>query len=211
MRSYFRYLPISRSSGSMFARTLPCEMTTPRGSAVVPEVKTICTMSSRVRGGGVTGCVGVSRESFAQLFQIQGWNARDFVVRAAHAQFRVDLFGDAAREVRCGDFVDGNDNRTAQQASEEGGDPLGAVLAPDEYLVALADAARVEFTREAIGACRGRRRSSSAGCGIRGDGRKRSRERGGESCPGNQEWWCEPSMNSVKQWPVAGGQWSVVR
>ena len=31
----------------MLARTFPCEITTPLGSAVVPEVKTICKMSSR--------------------------------------------------------------------------------------------------------------------------------------------------------------------
>ncbi len=48
MRSYFRYPAIWRSSGSRFARMLPCVITTPRGSAVVPEVKTISTMSSRL-------------------------------------------------------------------------------------------------------------------------------------------------------------------
>ena len=36
--SYFRYSSMPRSSGSRFARKLPCVRTTPRGSAVVPEV-----------------------------------------------------------------------------------------------------------------------------------------------------------------------------
>ena len=42
-----------RSTGTMFARTLRCRMTTPFGSAVAPEVKMIWMMSSRVmRDGG---------------------------------------------------------------------------------------------------------------------------------------------------------------
>ena len=40
---------ISVSSGATFESTFPCVMTTPFGSAVVPEVKTICRMSSGVR------------------------------------------------------------------------------------------------------------------------------------------------------------------
>ena len=35
----------------MFARTFPWEMTTPRGSAVVPEVKIISNVSWREREG----------------------------------------------------------------------------------------------------------------------------------------------------------------
>jgi len=46
--SYFKYPRISRSSGAMLARTFPCVITTPLGSAVVPEVKTICRTSWRV-------------------------------------------------------------------------------------------------------------------------------------------------------------------
>ena len=45
-RSYFRYFRISSSSGAILARTLPCVITTPLGSAVVPEVKTISSVSA---------------------------------------------------------------------------------------------------------------------------------------------------------------------
>ena len=47
-RAYFRYFTISRSTGTMLARTFRCVMTTPFGSAVAPEVKMISAVSSRV-------------------------------------------------------------------------------------------------------------------------------------------------------------------
>ena len=40
-RVYFRYLAISRSIGTMFARMFLCVRTTPFGSAVAPDVKMI--------------------------------------------------------------------------------------------------------------------------------------------------------------------------
>src|SRR2546422_7939718 len=46
-RSYFRYFLISVSSGSRLARILPCVITTPRGSAVVPEGKIISSVELR--------------------------------------------------------------------------------------------------------------------------------------------------------------------
>ena len=70
-----------------------------------------------------------------------------------HAEFGIHLLGDAQGEIGSGDLVDGNDNSAAQQASEERHYPLGAVLAPDENLVVLADAAGFELTRKTIGTC----------------------------------------------------------
>src|SRR5438034_11807809 len=49
---HFLYFRISRSTGTMFARTLRCVMTTPLGSAVAPDVKMISATSSRVIGSG---------------------------------------------------------------------------------------------------------------------------------------------------------------
>ena len=45
-RSYFKYFCISRSIGAKLASTLRCVCTTPFGSPVVPDVKTICSVSS---------------------------------------------------------------------------------------------------------------------------------------------------------------------
>ena len=47
---HFRCLRISRSTGTMFASTFRCVMTTPFGSAVAPDVKMISATSSRVIG-----------------------------------------------------------------------------------------------------------------------------------------------------------------
>ena len=47
--AYFRYLVISRSMGTMFARMLRCVSTTPFGSDVAPEVKMTSATSSPVK------------------------------------------------------------------------------------------------------------------------------------------------------------------
>ena len=46
-RPHRRYFSTSRSTGTMFARTFRCVMTTPLGSAVAPDVKMISATSSR--------------------------------------------------------------------------------------------------------------------------------------------------------------------
>ena len=46
-RRWFGWLPGGLATGTVFARMLRWRMTTPFGSAVAPEVKTICAMSSR--------------------------------------------------------------------------------------------------------------------------------------------------------------------
>ena len=58
---------------------------------------------------------------------------------------------DAGGEVRraCGVEWDGDDS--AEEAAEEGGDPLGGVFAPEDDAVAGGDGAAVEFGGEAAG------------------------------------------------------------
>ena len=73
------------------------------------------------------------------------------VLRRANAEPGVHLLRDALGEIRSGNLVDGNDDGAAQQASEKRDHPLGAVLAPDEDLVALADAALFQLARKTIG------------------------------------------------------------
>ena len=51
-RTYLRYGAIWSSIGARFAARLPCVITTPFGSAVVPEVKTISAISALERGTG---------------------------------------------------------------------------------------------------------------------------------------------------------------
>ncbi len=60
--AYFLYLRISRSTGTMFASTLRCVMTTPFGSAVAPDVKMISATSSAVTvtDGTVPSCQSIS-------------------------------------------------------------------------------------------------------------------------------------------------------
>ena len=56
--------------------------------------------------------------------------------------------GDDAREkIRRGAIVDRHDDDAAQQAGPERDDPLRPVLAPEDDLVALADAERVQLRR----------------------------------------------------------------
>src|SRR5208282_6522337 len=71
-------------------------------------------------------------------------------LRRTDAKFRIHLLRDPLSEVRSGDVVDRDNDHSAQQASEKGNHPLGAVLTPDEDLVALGDLARVELAREAM-------------------------------------------------------------
>src|SRR5437763_1815114 len=59
---HFLYFRISRSTGTMFARTLRCVMTTPFGSAVAPDVKMISATSSRVIGSGGGSPARVSKD-----------------------------------------------------------------------------------------------------------------------------------------------------
>ena len=61
-RAYFLYLAISASTGFTFANRLPCAITTPFGSVVVPDVKTISAMSSPV---SATGASGASSRAFS--------------------------------------------------------------------------------------------------------------------------------------------------
>src|SRR5271157_681182 len=77
-------------------------------------------------------------------------NARDLVLRRAHAEPGIHLLSYALGKIQSCNLVDGNNDRAAQQASEKCNHPLGAVLAPDENFVALCDLSRVQFASETM-------------------------------------------------------------
>src|ERR1017187_2351402 len=96
------------------------------------------------------GLIGERRELLAQGFQVDLCDARDVVLHRANTEPGVHLLRDTLGEIRGRDLVDGYHDGAAQQASEKGNHPLGAVLAPEDDLVALADAALFQFARKAI-------------------------------------------------------------
>ena len=92
-----------------------------------------------------------------QIFEIVAGHAWNVVVVAADAQFCVHLLAPPRQQAwakfrRSGDFVDRNDNHTTQRAAEEGGDPLRAVLPPEQDFVVVSDTATFEFQGKAVGA-----------------------------------------------------------
>ena len=192
MRSYLKYLPISRSSGSRLARMLPWEMTTPRGSAVVPEVKTISTMSSRVRGGGVTGCGHELRSTSSR--SVPDRSMRSAGMSGSRGlpthSFASTCSATRCAKVRRSDLVDGHDDRAPQQTSEESGHPLGAVLAPEQYLVAIGRYRGFQLARKAV--CT--RQHLAIGPALHAVSPPvdvgHLALRAGGSCPGTPGWWC---------------------
>ena len=59
--SYLRYGSMPRSSGSRLARKFPCVKTTPRGSAVVPDVNKISAIWFRVTGSSASRVKSATR------------------------------------------------------------------------------------------------------------------------------------------------------
>ena len=57
---------------------------------------------------------------------------------------------DAQGEFASGHAVHGDNDGSAKDASEKGDDPLGAVVSPHDYTIALRDAARFEFAGEPV-------------------------------------------------------------
>src|SRR5271166_1642188 len=94
--------------------------------------------------------VGVRRYSLAQTFQMHRRSSGDLVIRRADTQSGIHLLSDSLCEVWGRNLVDGNDDRAAQQASEEDNHPFGAVLTPEEYLVALRDLTRLQLVGETV-------------------------------------------------------------
>ena len=94
--------------------------------------------------------IGERCNLLAQSFQLELCDARDVVLHRANAELGVHLLRDTLGEIGGRDLVDGHHDGAAQQASEKGNHPLGAVLAPEDDLVALADAALFQLAREAI-------------------------------------------------------------
>src|SRR6185295_6507423 len=82
-----------RSSGSRLARKFPWVRTTPRGSAVVPEVKRICATWLRVMGWSARdSCDGIEDSGSREL----GLLMVAFMVRLTGAQPRVAVLLDGA-------------------------------------------------------------------------------------------------------------------
>ena len=96
--------------------------------------------------------IRVLRQGFAQQFQLKLRHAGDEVRRGAHAEASFHLGGHALREVGGRNLIDRHHDGAAQDAAEEGDNPLGAILAPQDDLVVLADAASFQFAGEAVGA-----------------------------------------------------------
>src|SRR5260370_31282918 len=75
-RSYFRYDLICSSRGAVFASTFPWVMTTPFGSAVVPEVKTISRASARGMFSGANAAGGWGANVFYKSSKSGGGKPR---------------------------------------------------------------------------------------------------------------------------------------
>src|SRR5664279_3927760 len=94
--------------------------------------------------GGATG------KLLAQSFQIDLCDARDVVLHRVNTEPGVHLFCDTLGEIGSRNLIDRHNDSAAQQASEKCNHPLRAVVPPDEDLIALADAALLQFARKAI-------------------------------------------------------------
>src|SRR5436305_13946632 len=69
-------------------------------------------------------------------------------IAAVHEQPGMDLLLNAGDEVGGAFDIERHDDDAARQASEEGRDPLGAVLAPEQDALAFVNAATVKLARE---------------------------------------------------------------
>ena len=126
-------------------------MTTPLGSAVAPDVKMIWMTSSRetsTLGIGPSRCQSRSAKRHCaappkSVISANGWH----VVADQHDP-RVDEAAHAADEFRRRAVVDRDDDDAGDQAAPVAGDPFGTVLAPEDDLVALAQAGGGELRRE---------------------------------------------------------------
>ena len=85
--------------------------------------------------------------------RIDYWNRVEYSGALARTdnQLRSDLQTDPAGEIRTRSIVHRNRNHPAERASKECRHPLRAVRAPEQHRVALADVARLQFARKAIG------------------------------------------------------------
>ena len=129
-RAYFLYLSISLATGTMFARMLRWRMTTPLGSAVAPDVNTICAMSSRSIGTSGTG-PSADQSRLGQLpcrRRVRGCAGVDVV--AGEHEPGLDDVADAVGEFRGRAVVDRHGDRAEQLDAPVTCDPFGAVLAP---------------------------------------------------------------------------------
>ena len=144
--------------GPTLASTLPCVMTMPLGSPVVPEVKRIS--SGVLDRGRRSAPISVAGSSSSQSSKARVGIGRRFALhrrqlcqqqRVAHRQFGIDVGGHASGKFGGAVGVERNGQHAAQQAAVKGGNPLRAVLSPDQDAVALDDASRGQKRSETAG------------------------------------------------------------
>ena len=118
----------------MLARMLRCEMITPLGSAVAPDVKMISAVSSRAtvaRGARAVACQSNSDNGHTGVGPAWLWSTSSPVsTRRAFTMPRhtPQKFGRRA-------VVDRHGDDPLEPAPPEGGDPFGPVLGPEHHRV----------------------------------------------------------------------------
>ena len=115
----------SRSTGTMFASTLRCVMTTPLGSAVAPDVKMISATSSRVdRAPAAARRRRQSSSCSRQTGAPVGRRHRRHVLADEHQPAPSTMRLTRAEKVGRRAVVDRHDDDAAEQAAPERDDPL---------------------------------------------------------------------------------------
>src|SRR5271166_1337842 len=128
---------------------LPWEMTTPRGSAVVPEVKTICTMSSRVSGGGVAGTSERTAIRSRRVSRwIDGtsaiWFSDEHTQSLASTSWATRWAKSGAAILSIGTTI------TPRSRHPKNATTHSAQFAPDENFVTLGDFSRIQFASKTM-------------------------------------------------------------
>src|SRR6185437_12436399 len=96
------------------------------------------------------------RQRLLCILKLNVGSAARFVRQRAGAdhQFGADVCRHTARKFRRGNPVHGNSGHAAQHTAKECGYPFRTILAPQHHSIALADVARLQFTRETEGQLR---------------------------------------------------------
>ena len=164
----------------MFASMLRCVMTTPFGSAVAPDVKMISATSSRVDRRPRADSPSVQSSSCELARPARRRRRRSAArPRRSSTSRAATIAADAREELGRRAVVDRHDDDAAEQAAPERDDPLGPVLAPEDDLVALAEAGGVQARRKAARGAADLVVGVTRGCGIhrRRPGTRRVRAR----------------------------------
>ena len=157
---HFRYFSTSCSIGTMFARMLRCVMSTPFGLGRGPRREDdlgYIVAGDPTAGGGTArsraGSWARSRALSGQLAMPSG-HARRLDVLAHQDKPAPTIARTRRRKSVRRAVVDRDHDDAAQQAAPQRDDPFGPVLAPEDDLVALPDARRMETRGEGRGSRR---------------------------------------------------------